>query len=279
MTKEAIEFAAEVVTQRIGVAVQPKWIDEIDGSLELAPVDLHPHDSFIVRFTPKWRTAEAAFEPGKFAAPLISQMGNAGPDNRSAFLAFAAALDKRKARLLFRVNGIDCTSLNPSQWATDWRQLELIVRSAPLVVNQADMEQMKQLVVDLVVPLFGMLVALIGVEEDESAVPGEPEGRAVQTLTTRYERKKVNREACIQLKGLQCAACGFNFEAVYGELGIGYVEIHHIIPVSQLGPDYRIDVMTDLEPLCANCHAMVHRKDPPISIAEMREIASRRLAR
>jgi len=135
---------------------------------------------------------------------------------------------------------------------------------------------MRGLIVELLVPVFGMVVALIGVEETDTNLEGEAEGTPIQSIVTRYERKKVNREACIQLNGLRCAACGFDFGAFYGQLGAGYVEVHHITPISELGPSYRINISTDLVPLCANCHAMVHRKNPPVSISKLIELISGR---
>jgi len=58
---------------------------------------------------------------------------------------------------------------------------------------------------------------------------------------------------------------------VYGELGEGFVEVHHIVPVSQMGGSYRIDPVRDLVPLCSNCHSMVHRTDPPMRPEALRE--------
>ncbi len=116
---------------------------------------------------------------------------------------------------------------------------------------------------------FGMMAALIGVEENEPATTGEIEGRAIQSLSTRYERKKINREACIQLKGTRCCVCGFDFSEAYGPLGIGYIEIHHLNPIASIGAEYRLNVATDLVPVCSNCHAMAHREEPPIPVEQL----------
>ena len=52
--------------------------------------------------------------------------------------------------------------------------------------------------------------------------------------------------------------CGFEFEAVYGELGRDYAQVHHLKPLSdRTKPSQtRLD---DLVIVCANCHAMIHR--------------------
>jgi hypothetical protein len=107
-------------------------------------------------------------------------------------------------------------------------------------------------------------------------VVGYPEGAMSQVYVNRYERDPRNRSAAIELHGYAFSVCDFNFENSYGPLGAGYVVIHHVTPVSQLGPDYELDPSRDLVALCANCHAMVHRTDPPLSITELRDMLLRR---
>ncbi len=46
---------------------------------------------------------------------------------------------------------------------------------------------------------------------------------------------------------------------VYGNIGEGYIEVHHLNPISQTEGSHKVDPTTDLVPLCANCHAMIHR--------------------
>jgi 5-methylcytosine-specific restriction protein A len=96
------------------------------------------------------------------------------------------------------------------------------------------------------------------------------EGKASELLLTEYERSNAAREACVQLHGFACAACGFDFESVYGEIGTGFIHIHHARPIAGRGGAYQIDPVNDLIPLCPNCHAMAHRREPPVSVAELR---------
>ncbi|MBK8806257.1 MAG: HNH endonuclease [Bacteroidales bacterium] len=69
-----------------------------------------------------------------------------------------------------------------------------------------------------------------------------------------------------------CVVCGFDFEKVYGEIGKGFIHVHHLIPVSQIGKSYQINPISDLRPICPNCHAMIHLKNSPREIDEMREL-------
>jgi 5-methylcytosine-specific restriction protein A len=90
--------------------------------------------------------------------------------------------------------------------------------------------------------------------------PGTYPGNAVVHVpANRYERDPEARRACIAQRGTSCAACGFSFEVAYGEIGADFIDVHHTVPESQLGSTYQLDPLTDLVPLCANCHAMAHR--------------------
>ncbi|KIS27066.1 HNH endonuclease [Arthrobacter sp. SPG23] len=90
-------------------------------------------------------------------------------------------------------------------------------------------------------------------------VPGTYPAWAVSKVeVNRYERDPAARRACIAHYGTLCAACGFSFEIAYGDAGRDFIDVHHTAPVSLLDSSYRLDPVTDLVPLCANCHAMAH---------------------
>lgn len=110
----------------------------------------------------------------------------------------------------------------------------------------------------------------INIEEEQAVFE---EGRPMQYFITRYERLSVVREAALELHGYDCKACQFNFEKTYGELGKNYIEIHHVNPLSRVKEKHEIDPATDVVPLCANCHRMVHRQPSHVlSIEELKEI-------
>ncbi len=98
------------------------------------------------------------------------------------------------------------------------------------------------------------------------------EGLAARVLVNRYERSVEARRKCIDAKGYKCSVCGMDFEKKYGEIGKGFIHIHHITPISAIGKDYKIDYKKDLVPVCPNCHAMLHRKDPPYTIDELKKL-------
>lgn len=86
------------------------------------------------------------------------------------------------------------------------------------------------------------------------------EGGKKNVYSSVYERNPKLRRIAIAYHGTTCVACGFNFEKNYGEYGKGYIHIHHINPLHEQGGKHFVDPIRDLAPLCANCHAIVHRR-------------------
>jgi predicted HNH restriction endonuclease len=101
---------------------------------------------------------------------------------------------------------------------------------------------------------------------DENALITE--GARSQAARSLYQRSRTLRDRAIQVRQaqgqLRCEACGFDFEEAYGEIGRGFIEIHHKIPIFCLeGESVERTVeeaMENVASLCANCHRMIHRR-------------------
>lgn len=98
------------------------------------------------------------------------------------------------------------------------------------------------------------------------------EGATKKISVNAYERNPKARKKCIEHYGLKCCVCNFDFEQTYGDIGKSYIHVHHIFLISKTEKVYEVDPIKDLRPVCANCHAMIHRSDPPTSIQQLREI-------
>lgn len=91
------------------------------------------------------------------------------------------------------------------------------------------------------------------------------EGAIVEMHIAKHERNAALRKACIEHYRAQhdgqviCEACGLSLGEMYGDIGEGYIEVHHLSPISQTEGTHAVDPTADLVPLCANCHAMIHR--------------------
>ena len=115
----------------------------------------------------------------------------------------------------------------------------------------------------------------------EEVVSDEEEGEEGQVLTrthryrerdTRLVKRKKNR--VLRRTGkLRCEVCCFDFSAVYGDRGDGFIECHHTRPLSELQPGQRT-ALSELALVCSNCHRMIHRKRPWLSVAQLREVVA-----
>lgn len=102
---------------------------------------------------------------------------------------------------------------------------------------------------------------------------GHYEGKLKETYMLQRIRNAENRRKAIEHHGVKCAVCGFDFEKAYGELGKGFIEIHHLNPLGESDAEVLVNPETDLIPLCPNCHRMIHRKiSGEIGIEELKEI-------
>lgn len=94
---------------------------------------------------------------------------------------------------------------------------------------------------------------------DTSFTPDE-EGRRSIVLQTRYERSRKNRAKALEIHGTICLACGFDFNEIYGiDYARDYIEVHHTRSITRQ-EGVTVDPLTDLIPLCSNCHSMAHRR-------------------
>jgi 5-methylcytosine-specific restriction enzyme A len=103
-----------------------------------------------------------------------------------------------------------------------------------------------------------------------------PEGKVLTKLHKYKERNqqvtRKKKKQILQESGkLECEVCGFDFVKIYGQLGYGFAECHHIVPVSELTEGHKTK-LSDLAIVCANCHRMLHKARPLLVISELREM-------
>ncbi|WMW21165.1 tetratricopeptide repeat protein [Methanolobus mangrovi] len=69
----------------------------------------------------------------------------------------------------------------------------------------------------------------------------------------------------------RCEVCGISYEDVYGEIGKNYIIAHHIEPIGNREGSSKT-THDDIALLCSNCHNMVHRTNPPMTVEELRSL-------
>lgn len=229
--------------------------------------DIPSPNGFTIQVKAGWKSIDADFVPDTYAGYLVRAMGDSSPQARSVFGSLGNTFDGMGYRIKLRVND-SVISTKSALPPAPWSNFDLNVRR--LTDAAAGSEgALQSSAEEIASACLALVLTLLPLEEDDTvAMPlyecGLPEGACTKVTVNKYERNPVNRAACIAAYGSVCNICGFDFGEVYGSLGYGYIEVHHRIPVSLMGADYVVDPINDLVPLCSNCHAAVHRRDPPL---------------
>ena len=106
------------------------------------------------------------------------------------------------------------------------------------------------------------------------AKEGKVSYRYHRTLERDRKVVAIRKTSALELHGrLECEGCGFDFAATYGARGHGFIEAHHTNPVHAMQEG---DVTTpdDLALICSNCHRMIHKAKPWLSLVELRTLLS-----
>jgi HNH endonuclease len=151
----------------------------------------------------------------------------------------------------------------------------------PLVTCSLDNQQLTKSKLQEIFDIdFEMLLKndtsqLIKEEDDEISFP---EGKEKYILHKLKERSKglikIAKERQIQKDPkLCCQICNFSFIENYGQIGEGFIEAHHIYPISDLTAETKTKI-EDLIFVCSNCHRMLHRKRPWLTDGELKNLMS-----
>ena len=242
----------------------------------LQPADQPTDHAFAIRTTIEWRRTRISFEPGQFAADLLAEMGRVDATGRSAFRSIVRQCLREKASIEFRVNGESCDPEDTESWPSQWSRLalSLTARLSPVGDDESSLD------INAAFRWTGRFAAAVvtllpvdnGGDDHVLDGGGYAEGAASLQRSTRYERDPRNRAAAITYWGTRCQACGLDFGVRYGEVAAGFIEVHHTTPVSRIAPGTIVDPERDLVPLCPNCHAVAHRREPPFTVKEIQDM-------
>ncbi|HBD7081577.1 TPA: HNH endonuclease [Legionella pneumophila] len=271
------DLIAEHLSKQFGLSFSGS-MEDIDGGryVVIRPDDLPKPNGFCITIARTPKIIEASFYPDSFSGSLIRKMGELDDDSINLFQNLLSSSEAKGIRISILINGEPKVSISKDDQKELWRKFELDCDWRLPLNHKYKVEQINKFAVQIASICMSLILSLLPLEEITESITlqeqGLPEGSKIKVEINKYERNPINRAACISYYGPICKACGFDFGKIYGLLGIDFIEVHHIVPVSQMGGTYRIDPTKDLVPLCSNCHAMVHRKNPPISVEELKKI-------
>lgn len=243
--------------------------------LELIPAGHPAGQTFAIRVEIGWRRIDVRFRLGRFASELMSSVRSADESGRRVFRAVLDVCSDAGADVVLNLNGATRSHRDDAVWDESWRSFGFSVGKGMLAINEGNDTADIQLIEEWTTRVAAAVIALLPVEEDVEEIfeaHGLPEGAKMRIEVNRYERDRRNRAAALAIHGHRCMACGTNMAERYGPVAEGLIEVHHVVPISEVGSEYIIDPRSDLVPLCPDCHAVAHRRLPPYSIKELQNI-------
>ncbi len=114
--------------------------------------------------------------------------------------------------------------------------------------------------------------------QSEIIESNNPEGRVVYKFHRSLERdtrigRSLKKKTILETGELRCEVCNFSFLDFYGEIGKGFIEAHHLIPVSKLDRVTKTKIK-DMVLVCSNCHRMLHTGKKLLSINQLKDLKS-----
>lgn len=270
----SIEKLSLEFSDHFAVNIKVSKSKEDSSVYELRFSDLEEGTTFNFRISRNFSSTLIRFNPDTYSNQTLAILEEAIKENLPSIKNFIESSKNKYSKLRFELGDQTITSILKTQEFHE----SGITFEAKVFSDESDFalgyfNEQETSLINFAIELFLIFLKVKKtgyISADE--VIGYPEGASSVVMVNKYERNPKNRRLCIEHYGFSCLGCGFNFAKFYGKIAENFIVVHHVVPVSKLGPDYVIDPITDLIPLCANCHSVVHRVDPPLSIEKLRVI-------
>ena len=243
--------------------------------IELKPIGYSKSNAFTIRATIGWRHVEVLFIPGSFSGELLKIMRNSSNESRNLFVSILNYSQEDGATVSLKIDNKSFDFKDDAFWGVEWLNLTFGFRVGQLNLSDDHEIDAQDIVRNWISRMTAAVISLMPMEGHEHDNEKYPEGASVTVQVNRYERDPRNRAAALSIHGYACKGCGLVMSDLYGDIATGFIEVHHIKPVSVMGDNYLIDPVKDLLPLCPNCHSIVHRRKPPYTLNELKEILAK----
>ena len=280
MQAEVAQRISEKLFDKFGIELHFETRGRKEGDLLiLRPAGIFQGEGFNIKILVGWKKLTIEFLPEDNAGQLLLGMEHVTAENIETFRAINKTINSEGGLITMSLNGVLIKPDILSDWPDYWKNLQLLLKS-PFIKSDTDLaldENLEGHILKWATLFFSLMMSMLPIVEQnedliESNAEGLLEGAQKKIIVNRYERSKANRQMCIAVYGPFCIICGFDFGKQYGPEGEGYIEVHHVTPVSKIGKDYKLNPVKDLIPVCANCHAMIHRRNPPYSVDEVKNL-------
>jgi 5-methylcytosine-specific restriction protein A len=261
--KSQIDASLQEVADAIGVELIREYMPhdhEYELKIRLAQIPA-PH-GFTMRIYDNYLSWKVELHLDVFTAPLISAMQNRYEERKLGLESYLELARAKNNLFLLKINGT--SDLAPT--SEDWNEIDFVLAKS-YFSEDSEFASLSAVILD-----FMCIVLFLIIEDTEwtaNTDVGHVEGAIYSEIVKRYERSRYNRALCLKYYGFMCRGCGDQLAEKYGPIGTDVIHVHHIVPVSAMGGSYQLNPIKDLIPLCPNCHNIVHKKNPPMAIAEL----------
>lgn len=254
-----------------------------ESRFDIRPVGMEVQEGFIIRTRIFENFMILEFIVEDFGASIFETINNHMDTNtKEQFVIYCKSISETtyetSSKVVLKINGMEY--LPKDTLPENWAKLGVYQKIYNLAWSDSDVNNTSTYIPWLR-SFVGIVLTLLPVKsKTETIYPSDlyksqTEGLIIRTEATRYERSALNRSICLSHKGYKCEVCGFSFEEFYGEIGTDFAHVHHIEPVSTMGGEQIVNPLLDLAVVCANCHAMIHRKEPPFKPDELKKLIKR----
>ena len=254
---ELVRYISEQLTNEYGSAVFSELFQK--GSSDVHIRVFEKQSDLLIGFSIclSWRRIRISFSPRYVItnSHVYQQWIRNVKENRGAFDFFVEKLNQLQVQLHYQINQ-ESFDLCPN--VDDCAFFSVDAVSSYLEVRD-NLEFYPENILPVLKYFWGLILSFTGVFELEEL---PEEGRMHTIQTSKYERNYVYRKLCIEHYGCFCQICGEDLSKKYGDAALGFIEVHHIEPVSEYEAPKVISPILDLLPVCPNCHAILHRRKP-----------------
>lgn len=257
---------SEIVAKRFRTNILFKAKSNSQGEFRLA--DLPKNEGFFLKLQQHWKriSCETVLEP--FSKPFLHGIESAPIESKRSFENLYLSFSKNNKFNLF-VNQKDTSIEEFKNTSHPIASFQIKKEIKNIDFEEKNSEEVIKICSETIWQIFCLMMVFLHkqiLEAEDHVKEGSEKIRS----SKEYERNQIYRDIVIALKGTICSVCDLQFEERYGAYGKDFIEVHHTVPVCDLNENYRFDPINDLVPVCSNCHSIIHRREIPYTIAEMR---------
>lgn len=241
--------------------------------IEIQPEEAETGFKFNVEASVSGSRLRIQFIPGKYSKTLLSKIPENIRSNLKALVIQSERLNSLRGKLSILEGGSKINIEGLVDKPRVGSDFTVILRMGRRKDCRIDDDESMEMILEFMV----FVLLLVPSYEESLDDRNTFKDGAIRNLNLNtYERNPINRKICLDSHGFSCKVCAMDFNKEYGDLGKGFIHVHHVIELSLIREAYVVDPVNDLVPVCPNCHAMLHRKKPALTVKELREIKNKK---